>query len=96
LHNPYYAKHSLRFYYPLLLVASQGQALVSLSKFFAERRSSRKRLFQHRIEGGGVGERLKPAVLKNKPAIRYLAENAPNPFASRKIAPVSVFWICSI
>jgi hypothetical protein len=43
-----------------------------------------------------VGERLKPAVLKIKPAIRYPAENTPNPFASRKIAMISVFWICSI
>jgi hypothetical protein len=32
-----------------------------------------------------VGERLKPAVLKTKTVIRYLAENSPNPFASRKI-----------
>jgi hypothetical protein len=44
----------------------------------------------------GVGERLKPAVLKNKTAICYLAENTPNPFASRKIAPFSVFGICRI
>jgi hypothetical protein len=29
-----------------------------------------------------------------KTVIRYLAENTPNPFASRKIAPISVFWIC--
>jgi hypothetical protein len=43
-----------------------------------------------------VGERLKPAVLKNKTVIRYLAENTPNPFAGRKIAPISVFGTCLI
>jgi hypothetical protein len=31
-----------------------------------------------------------------KTVIRYLAENTPNPFASRKIAPISDFWPCSI
>jgi len=31
-----------------------------------------------------------------KTVIRYLAENAANPFASRKIAPISVFGIYSI
>jgi hypothetical protein len=33
-------------------------------------------LFQHGIEGAGVGEWLKPAVLKIKSPIRYLAENS--------------------
>ena len=33
---------------------------------------------------------------KSKTAIRYLAENSPNPFAGRKIATFSVFWICPI
>jgi len=30
-------------------------------------------------------------VVKIKIVNRYLAENTPNPFASRKIAPISVF-----
>jgi hypothetical protein len=38
-----------------------------------------------------VGERLKPAVLKIKTVVRYLAENPPNPFASRKIALIFSF-----
>ena len=33
---------------------------------------------------------------KLKTAIRYLAENSPNPFAGRKIATFSVFGICPI
>src|SRR5215467_6532293 len=61
---PYSTKYSLLFYYPLLLVAQQGQTVGSLRQPFAERHSSRKLLFQQRTESGGVGERLKPAVLK--------------------------------
>jgi hypothetical protein len=31
-----------------------------------------------------------------KSVVRYLAENTPNPFAGRKIAPFSVFWVYPI
>jgi hypothetical protein len=43
-----------------------------------------------------VAERLNAAVLKVKSVVRYLAENTPNPFATRKIAPFSVFGTCFI
>jgi hypothetical protein len=49
-----------------------------------------------RIRNGGVGERLKPAVLKNEIADSLSGQKIQlDPFASRKIATISVFWICS-
>jgi hypothetical protein len=43
-----------------------------------------------------VGERLKPAILKNEIADSLSGQKIQlDPFASRKIATISVFWICS-
>jgi hypothetical protein len=46
-----------------------------------------------RIRSGGVGERLKPAVLKNETPFCIWQKNQLDPFASRKIATICVFWL---
>jgi hypothetical protein len=48
------------------------------------------------ISQGGVGERLKPAVLKNKTVVRYLSENSTTSLCEPPDSENPHFWICSV